>query len=75
MSSMASSRWRRSTSPAASPFIGINANDMSEFPEDRPEKMVQFAREKGFTFPYLYDETQDVAKTVSCRLHARFLRV
>ena len=42
--------------------VGINANDVSEFPEDRPEKMAQFAREKGFTFPYLYDETQDVAK-------------
>jgi peroxiredoxin len=43
-------------------FVGINANDVNEFPEDRPEKMVQFAREKGFTFPYLYDEMQDVAK-------------
>jgi peroxiredoxin len=43
-------------------FVGINANDVSEFPEDRPEKMAEFAREKGFTFPYLYDETQDVAK-------------
>ena len=42
--------------------VGINANDVSEFPEDRPEKMIQFAKEKGFTFPYLYDETQAVAK-------------
>ena len=42
--------------------VGINANDVNEFPEDRPEKMIQFAQEKGFTFPYLYDETQDVAK-------------
>jgi peroxiredoxin len=48
--------------PRGVAFVGINANDVSEFPEDRPEKMVQFAREKGFTFPYLYDETQDVAK-------------
>jgi peroxiredoxin len=47
-------------------FVGINANDVSEFPEDRPEKMAEFAREKGMTFPYLYDETQDVAK----RYHA-----
>jgi thiol-disulfide isomerase/thioredoxin len=43
-------------------FVGINANDVGEFPEDRPEKMAEFAREKGITFPYLYDETQDVAK-------------
>jgi peroxiredoxin len=43
-------------------FVGINANDVNQFPEDRPEKMAQFAREKGFTFPYLYDQTQDVAK-------------
>jgi len=42
--------------------VGINANDVNEFPEDRPEKMVQFARDRGITFPYLYDETQDVAK-------------
>jgi peroxiredoxin len=47
-------------------FVGINANDVSEFPEDRPEKMVEFAREKGITFPYLYDEAQEVAK----RYHA-----
>jgi peroxiredoxin len=43
-------------------FVGINANDVDEFPEDRPEKMVEFAREKGIMFPYLYDETQNVAK-------------
>jgi peroxiredoxin len=43
-------------------FVGINANDVDEFPEDRPEKMAEFAREKGIAFPYLYDETQDVAK-------------
>jgi hypothetical protein len=42
--------------------IGISANDVQEFPEDRPEKMAQFAREKSFTFPYLYDEAQAVAK-------------
>jgi len=47
-------------------FLGINANDVGEFPEDRPEKMAQFAREKGLPFPYLYDESQEVAK----RYHA-----
>jgi hypothetical protein len=48
--------------PRGVAFVGISANDVTEFPEDRPEKMAEFAREKGFTFPYLYDETQDVAK-------------
>jgi len=52
--------------PRGVAFLGINANDVTEFPEDRPEKMVQFARDKGLTFPYLYDERQDVAK----RYHA-----
>lgn len=49
--------------PRGVAFVGINANDVEEFPDDRPEKMIQFARDKGFTFPYLYDETQDVAKS------------
>jgi peroxiredoxin len=48
--------------PRGVAFIGINANDVSEFPADGPEQMARFAGEKGFTFPYLYDETQDAAK-------------
>jgi peroxiredoxin len=42
--------------------VGINSNDVDSFPDDRPERMSQMAREKGFTFPYLYDGTQEVAK-------------
>ena len=42
--------------------IGINANDVSTHPDDSPEKMAQEARMRGYTFPYLYDETQEVAK-------------
>jgi len=52
----------REYQPRGIAVVGINANDANEFPEDRPEKMSQFARQKGFTFPYLFDETQDVAK-------------
>jgi peroxiredoxin len=44
-------------------FVGINSNDVDSYPEDRPEKMIQFAREKGFTFPYLFDAAQEVAKS------------
>jgi len=42
--------------------VGINSNDVDNFPEDRPEMMAKIAKETGFTFPYLYDETQEVAK-------------
>ncbi len=42
--------------------VGINSNDVEDYPEDRPEMMAKLAEEKGFTFPYLYDETQEVAK-------------
>jgi peroxiredoxin len=43
-------------------IVGISANDVEAFPDDRPEKMASLAKQKGFTFPYLYDETQEVAK-------------
>ncbi len=41
---------------------GISSNDVENYPNDSPEKMKQFAEEHGFSFPYLYDESQDVAK-------------
>ncbi len=43
-------------------FVAINSNDVATYPDDRPEVMAKFARQRGFTFPYLYDETQEVAK-------------
>ncbi len=43
-------------------FIGINANDVEKYPADSPEKMIEFQKEKIFGFPYLYDESQAVAK-------------
>jgi peroxiredoxin len=42
--------------------IAINSNDIEEFPEDGPDGMRQEARETGYTFPYLFDESQEVAK-------------
>lgn len=42
--------------------IGVNSNDVTSFPEDRPEMMAKVARQRGFTFAYLYDEAQEVAK-------------
>lgn len=43
-------------------FIGINSNDADNYPEDAPEKMGPHAAEVGYTFPYLYDESQEVAR-------------
>jgi len=43
-------------------IVGISSNDVENYPDDSPEKMKQFAEEHGFSFPYLYDESQDVAK-------------
>jgi peroxiredoxin len=42
--------------------VGINSNDVDRFPEDNPEMMAEVVEVSGFTFPYLYDETQEVAK-------------
>lgn len=43
-------------------FVAISANDAIAYPEDAPEKMTQLAKQLGFSFPYLYDETQNTAK-------------
>jgi hypothetical protein len=43
-------------------FVGINSNNNPDYPEDDFEHMKKFAYEKQIKFPYLFDETQDVAK-------------
>jgi peroxiredoxin len=42
--------------------VAISSNDVSGHPADSPEQMVREAEERGYLFPYLYDETQEVAK-------------
>jgi len=42
--------------------VGISSNYVGTHPADSPEQMVREAEERGYTFPYLYDETQEVAK-------------
>lgn len=42
-------------------FAAISSNDVEQYPEDHPDLMWQFARKHNFTFPYLYDRTQEVA--------------
>ena len=46
----------------------ISANDAASYPEDAPEKLAEQAGELGFTFPYLFDESQEVARayTAAC---------
>jgi peroxiredoxin len=49
-------------------IVAISANDPAEYPEDAPEGLAEDAREAGYLFPYLFDETQEVAKayTAAC---------
>ena len=49
-------------------IIGITANDIAQYPEDAPGPTARWAREGGLTFPILYDETQEVARsyTAAC---------
>ena len=48
--------------PKGLAVVGINSNDAANYPADSPEQMVREAEERGYPFPYLYDETQEVAK-------------
>jgi peroxiredoxin len=44
-------------------MVAISSNDPSSYPDDGPEKMAEEAKRSGFTFPYLFDESQAVAKS------------
>ena len=48
--------------------VAINANDVAAQPDDAPEKMKREKQDRGYDFPYLFDETQEVAKayTAAC---------
>lgn len=43
-------------------FIAIGSNDVLNYPEDSPEKMKEYAQRLKYPFPYLYDESQEIAK-------------
>lgn len=49
-------------------IVAISSNDAQSYPEDAPESLKEQAEEVGFSFPYLYDQSQDVAKafTAAC---------
>lgn len=48
--------------PRGVSFIAINSNDVENYPDDSPGRMKEVAEEKGYSFPYLFDETQEIAK-------------
>ena len=43
-------------------MVAISSNDSTKYPEDSPEQMVHEAENRGYVFPYLFDEEQEVAK-------------
>lgn len=51
--------------PVGVQFVGINSNDDKNYPDDNFENMKKFALERGINFPYLRDETQEIAKKYS----------
>jgi peroxiredoxin len=55
-------RFAREYQPKGVALIAINSNDFKAYPQDAPAAMAEEARTIGYTFPYLVDETQAVAK-------------
>ena len=56
-------KFGRDYLPRGAAVVAINSNDVANYPEDSPAKMREEARATGYTFPYLYDESQAVAKS------------
>jgi peroxiredoxin len=54
--------FARDFEPRGVAVIAISSNDIESHPDDRPAEMTRIAKLKGFPFPYLYDESQEVAK-------------
>jgi thiol-disulfide isomerase/thioredoxin len=56
------SKFARDYRPKGIAVVAINSNDTTAYPQDGPAGMAEEARSAGYTFPYLFDETQAVAK-------------
>nr|VFJ94742.1 MAG: Peroxiredoxin [Candidatus Kentron sp. H]VFJ95635.1 MAG: Peroxiredoxin [Candidatus Kentron sp. H]VFK01880.1 MAG: Peroxiredoxin [Candidatus Kentron sp. H] len=54
--------FARDYQPKGLGIVAINANDVANYPDDSPDKMVQEVSNFGYTFPYLFDESQAVAR-------------
>lgn len=55
-------RVARDYQPKGVGFVAISSNDIDKYPQDGPEAMRELAREAGYTFPYLFDATQEIAR-------------
>ena len=55
-------QFARDYQPCGLAIVGINSNDVASYPDDSPAKMAEEVKAAGYTFPYLYDEAQTVAK-------------
>lgn len=58
-------RIGRDYQPRGVAVVAIMSNDLEQYPQDGPDGMRQEAEEAGYTFPYLLDETQEVARSYS----------
>jgi peroxiredoxin len=56
-------RLAKDYQPRGVSFIAISSNDIEAYPADSPEEMNRLAESLGFSFPYLFDESQDVARS------------
>lgn len=55
-------RLAKEYQPRGVGIVGINSNDAETYPDDSPDNMAKEVRQRGYAFPYLYDESQEVAK-------------
>jgi peroxiredoxin len=55
-------RVAREYQPRGVGIVAINANDVKAYPEDAPENMKRLTKQEGWNFPFLFDETQEVAR-------------
>jgi len=49
-------------------FLAVNANDADRYPADSPEAMARFVSDQAWPIPYLYDESQDVARALDAQV-------
>jgi peroxiredoxin len=54
-------RFARDYQPRGLGMVAISSNDVASYPDDSPDKMKEEAAQRGYTFPYLFDESQSVA--------------
>ena len=53
-------------------FVAISSNDIKNYPQDGPEQMKELFTNLGLSFPYLFDETQDIAKVLKAECTPEF---